>query len=264
MTYPAATLLRGWFYRQLRAVTNTPAHLSHVSNAALSATYGIPDPVDQLEQSIQQKRDKLRNKENDITNTTDIQDFWEQTHLAYQALTTKALQDSPVVPVTPTVTGLACPECGVYFTSTKTLRQHLALKHKQLVTIDPDEARNYQSHQHSLNGMPQCKHCKKTCRPDHVLTYACRPKASSTTAHPTHTHDTLDEGKPNSAPAETLPTAPRTANQEHREGEAHTRPGCSDHPRIQPPHQVLRMICQFFGFFGGQRISKPSSPPRLL
>ena len=59
MTYPAATLLRGWFYRQLRAVTNTPAHLSHVSNAALSATYGIPDPVDQLEQSIQQKRDKF-------------------------------------------------------------------------------------------------------------------------------------------------------------------------------------------------------------
>ncbi|OLP76290.1 hypothetical protein AK812_SmicGene43795 [Symbiodinium microadriaticum] len=119
MTYPAATLLRGWFYKQLRAVTNTPAHLSHVSNAALSTKHGIPDPIDQLEQSIQQKRDKLQTKENDITNTTDIQEFWEQTHLAYKELTTKTLQDSPVVPVPPTVTGLACPECGVYFPSTK-------------------------------------------------------------------------------------------------------------------------------------------------
>ena len=228
MTYPAATLLRGWFYRQLRAVTNTPAHLSHVSNAALSTTHGIPDPVDQLEHSIQQKRDKLRNKESDITNTAAIQDFWEQTHLTYQALTTKVLQDSPVVPVTPTVTGLACPECGVYFSSTKTLRQHLALKHKQLVTINPNEARNYQSHQHSLNGMPQCKHCKKNLQTwgslrNHVLTYACRPQASLTAVHPTHTHDTPDEGKPNSAPAETLPTTPQPDNQEHWEGEAHTR-----------------------------------------
>ncbi|CAE7326556.1 kptA [Symbiodinium microadriaticum] len=110
MTYPAATLLRGWFYKQLRAVTFTPAHISHVSNEALSAKHGIPDPVDQLEQSIRQKRDKLRNKEEDITSTAGIQDFWEQTHLAYQALTTTALQASPVVPVKPTVTGLACAE----------------------------------------------------------------------------------------------------------------------------------------------------------
>ena len=228
MTYPAATLLRGWFYRQLRAVTNTPAHLSHVSNAALSATHGIPDPVDQLEQSIKQKRDKLKSKEEDITNTTDIQDFWEQTYLAYQALTTIALQDSPVVPVKPTVTGLACPECGVYFTSTKTLRQHLALKHKQLVTIDPNEARAYQSHQHSLNGMPQCKHCKKNLQTwgslrNHVLTYAYRPRASSIATNPTHTHVTPAEGKPNSAPGETSPTTPQTACHEHREGEAHAR-----------------------------------------
>ena len=226
--YPAATLLRGWFYRQLRAVTNTPAHLSHVSNAALSTKHGIPDPVDQLEQSIRHKRDKLKNKEDDITNTTDIQDFWEQTHLAYQALTTEALQDSPVVPVPPTVTGLACPECGVYFPSTKTLRQHLALKHKQLVTIDPEEAKAYQSHQHSLNGMPQCKHCKKNLQTwgslrNHVLTYACRPKASSTAADHTHTHVTPDEGRPSTAPDKTTSTTTHPANQEHREGEAHTR-----------------------------------------
>ena len=228
MTYPAATLLRGWFYKQPRAVTNTPAHLSHVSNAALSTKHGIPDPIDQLEQSIQQKRDKLQNKENDITNTTDIQEFWEQTHLAYKELNTTTLQDSPVVPVPPTVTGLACPECGVYFPSTKTLRQHLALKHKKLVTIDPNEAKHYQPHQHSLNGMPQCKHCKKNLQTwgalrQHVLTYACRPQASLKATNPTHTLVTPAEGKPDSAPVNTLPTTCLPVEPEHWEGEDHTR-----------------------------------------
>ena len=32
---PAATLLRSWFCRQLRAVTNSPAHITHESNTAL-------------------------------------------------------------------------------------------------------------------------------------------------------------------------------------------------------------------------------------
>ena len=210
MTYPAATLLRGWFYKQLRAVTNTPAHLSHVSNAALSTKHDIPDPVDQLEHCIRQKRDKLQTKENDITNTADIQHFWEQTHLAYKDLTTTALQDSPVVPVAPTITGLACPECGVYFPSTKTLRQHLALKHKKLVTIDPEEAKNYQPHQHSVNGMPQCKHCKKNLQTwgalrQHVLTYACRPQTSRQDTPPPYTPTSPTEGKPQSAPASTTP-----------------------------------------------------------
>ena len=228
MTYPAATLLRGWFYKQLRAVTNTPAHLSHVSNAALSNKHAIPDPVDQLEQSIRHKRDKLQNKENDITNTTDIQQFWEQTHLAYKDLTTTTLQDTPVVPVTPTITGLACPECGVYFPSTKTLRQHLALKHKKLVTIDPDEAKNYQPHQHSINGVPQCKHCKKNLQTwgalrQHVLTYACRPRVSQQATPPPHTPNSPTEGEPHSAPVNTTPYKCPPEAQERWEGEAHTR-----------------------------------------
>ena len=241
MTYPAATatLLRGWFYKQLRAVTNTPAHISHVNNEALSAKHGIPDPIDQLEQNIRQKRDKLRNKEEDITSTADIQDFWEQTHLAYQALTTTALQASPVDPVKPTVTGLACPECGVYFTSTKTLRQHLALKHKQLVTIDPEEAKHYQSHQHSLNGMPQCKHGKKNLQTwgsfrNHVLTYACRQRETPTAAHPPPTPASPTEGKPITAPHEAPQRNPDKANPEQREGEANPQRVAPDNPAPTP------------------------------
>ena len=253
MTYPAATLLRGWFYKQLRAVTFTPAHISHVSNEALSAKHGIPDPVDQLEQSIRQKRDKLRNKEEDITSTAGIQDFWEQTHLAYQALTTTALQASPVVPVKPTVTGLACAECGVYFTSTKTLRQHLALKHKQLVTIDPEEAKHYQSHQHSLNGMPQCKHCKKNLQTwgslrNHVLTYACRQRARPTVANQPPAPASPTEGTPIPAPHEAPPKTPNSASPEHREGEAnpqHVAPATpASHPLSSPTEAlpVLRRL----------------------
>ena len=247
MTYPAATLLRGWFYKQLRAVTNTPAHLSHVSNAALSTKHDIPDPVDQLEHCIRQKRDKLQTKENDITNTADIQHFWEQTHLAYKDLTTTALQDSPVVPVVPTITGLACPECGVYFPSTKTLRQHLALKHKKLVTIDPEEAKNYQPHQHSVNGMPQCKHCKKNLQTwgalrQHVLTYACRPQTSRQDTPPPYTPTSPTEGKPQSAPVSTTPNTCPPEAQERWEGEAHTRQKAMNAPASasapEPSHEL--------------------------
>ena len=251
MTYPAATLLRGWFYKQLRAVTNTPAHLSHVSNADLSTKHGVPDPIDQLEQCIRQKREKLQNKENDITNTTDIQHFWEQTHLAYKELTTTTLQDSPVIPVAPTITGLACPECGVYFPSTKTLRQHLALKHKKLVTIDPEDAKNYQSHLHSINGMPQCKHCKKNLQTwgalrQHVLTYACRPRESLQTTPPPCTPNSPNEGEPHPAPRHTLPSTSPPNAEEHWEGEASTRqeevdvPASASTPDLSPELPVLR------------------------
>ncbi|CAE7398205.1 TRPT1, partial [Symbiodinium microadriaticum] len=38
-------------------------------------------------------------------------------------------KDSPVVPVKPTVTGLACPECGVYFTSNGSVKEHIKRMH---------------------------------------------------------------------------------------------------------------------------------------
>ena len=65
-----------------------------------------------------------------------------------------------------------------------------------------------------------------------MLTYACRPKASSTTANHTHTNVTPDEGRPNTAPDETSPTTNYTANQEHREGEAHTRQNAPTNPAL--------------------------------
>ena len=177
--------------------------------------------------------------------TTDIQHFWEQTHLAYKELTTTTLQDSPVIPVAPTITGLACPECGVYFPSTKTLRQHLALKHKKLVTIDPEDAKTYQSHLRSINGMPQCKHCKKNLQTwgalrQHVLTYACRPREPLQTTPPPCTPHSPNEGEPHPAPRNTLPSTSPPNAEEHWEGEASTRqeevnvPASASTPDLSP------------------------------
>ena len=142
MTYPAATLLRGWFYKQLRAVTNTPAHLSHVSNAALSTKHDIPDPVDQLEHCIRQKRDKLQTKENDITNTADIQHFWAQTHLAYKDLTTTALQGLSGRPCRADNHRPSLPRVRGLLSLYKDPKATPSTKNtKKLVTIDPEEAK---------------------------------------------------------------------------------------------------------------------------
>ena len=51
----------------------------------------------------------------------------------------------------------ACSECGMYFPSSKTLRQHLARKHgikvQELVDFQ------HRAAEHSVRGMPECAHC---------------------------------------------------------------------------------------------------------
>ena len=52
----------------------------------------------------------------------------------------------------------ACPTCGLYYPTRKALRQHQALRHGQ---IQADKVHIvYKPEQHSIDGMPQCRHCQ--------------------------------------------------------------------------------------------------------
>ena len=85
--YSAATLLRSWFYRQLRAVTNHPAHITHESNTALREKFGIVDPVDALHTAITNKLENLMIKTSDITNNPDNLAYWRQVQKEFQEVT---------------------------------------------------------------------------------------------------------------------------------------------------------------------------------
>ena len=130
---------------------------------------------------ISSKLEKLRAAEPDITNPPAMIGYWEGICEQLKALTTT--RASSLSPVTAPIweEGVPCDVCGLYFSSTKTMRQHRARKHQVLVQINPKEEAQCQPHEHSLNGFPQCKHCNlKLSSADalkqHVLTYACRPR----------------------------------------------------------------------------------------
>ena len=148
--------LRAWFHRQLRATVHMPAHLTKVSNMALRTQYDLQDPITVLEQSLEQKLQQLQQNQGDpAIRGPGIVEYWQQlrTQLQKAAYT----PSSPTLLEAPTNEQHACPTCGLYYPTKKALRQHQALRHGQ---IQADRlAIEYKPEQHSVGGMPQCKHC---------------------------------------------------------------------------------------------------------
>ena len=93
-----AVALRQWFHRQLRAVTNEPAHINHIGNSALREKYGVQDPVDNLHTAASRKLEKLRAAEPDITNTPAMIGYWEGICEQLRALTTTRTSSLSPVP----------------------------------------------------------------------------------------------------------------------------------------------------------------------
>ncbi|CAE7243955.1 Pol [Symbiodinium natans] len=98
----AVALLRGWFYRQLRAVADSPAHISHESNRHLRQRLGVQDPIDATIQRIRHKLDKLRVAETSIINQPQTLQYWEnmlQQYLIFHTDNIDAEPDSRLIPV---------------------------------------------------------------------------------------------------------------------------------------------------------------------
>ncbi|CAE7455423.1 unnamed protein product [Symbiodinium natans] len=159
----AVALLRGWFYRQLRAVADSPAHISHETNKQLRQRLGVQDPIDATVQRIRHKLDKLRVAEASIINQPQTLQYWEsmlQQYLIFHTENIDAEPDSRLIPVPAQQSQpVACPVCGVYFPSNKTMRQHRGRVHKVYVSSRRHDDDMYQQQDHSAGGMPQCIHC---------------------------------------------------------------------------------------------------------
>ena len=98
-----------------------------------------------------------------IINQPQTLQYWEnmlQQYLIFHTDNTDAEPDSRLIPVPAQQSQpVACPVCGVYFPSSKTMRQHRGRVHKVYVSSHRHEDDTYQQQDHSAGGMPQCIHC---------------------------------------------------------------------------------------------------------
>ena len=108
-----AIVLRQWFHRQLRAITNEPAHINHIGNSTLREKYGVQDPVDNLHTAASRKLEKLRAAEPDITNPPAMIGYWEGICEQLQALTTTRANSLSPVTAPNWEEGVPCDVCGL-------------------------------------------------------------------------------------------------------------------------------------------------------
>ena len=144
--------LRAWFHRNLRAVANMPAHLTKISNNELRTQFALQDPIQMIEQRIDQKIKHLQSNHGDTAiRGQGVIEHWQTLH--QQLLQAAHSPNSAVI-----TEQHACPTCGMYYPTKKALRQHQALRHGQ---IQADKVNIvYKPEQHSVGGMPQCSHCQ--------------------------------------------------------------------------------------------------------
>ena len=160
--------LRTHTTRQLRLIARSPAHVTHETNLDLYRRLNIADVMHVL-----RERAKMRlAKAHELVGTLQpqrVHEHWKA--LLHQYSQVDCSSDSvnhsltPVtqVPRHPT----SCPVCGIMYPSLHAMRAHLGKQH-------PEQSQSYTRHtymqraakdisymQHSVQGLPQCRHCGK-------------------------------------------------------------------------------------------------------
>jgi len=153
LTGASARTLDSSDMRSLRAIAKSPVHLSRESNTALRRRLHIDSAVEAVQKRIQRKTAGAT-----ATNDTDwyagLQASLEEIMKYVDAL-------EPVHLSRDLFPGVPCPECGLYLTNHRHMLSHRARKHGYRAERSVKSMGT--SHvQHSVDGMPHCKHCHKT------------------------------------------------------------------------------------------------------
>ena len=154
--------LQAMVSRHLRAIASLPAHVTHIPNSEIRDKFQCQDVLQVLHAQVVKRLQQLQELA-----------VQEPTNICVQPVTVTHLQAVELnlrPPPTSTSTMIkeasmvgeqvACPTCGVYFKSLKSMRQHRARKHgekvERSVTFDPA--------QHSTGGLPECRACYTVLR----------------------------------------------------------------------------------------------------
>eukprot|EP00438_Fugacium_kawagutii_P007324 Skav235718 [mRNA] locus=scaffold280:599859:606755:+ [translate_table: standard] len=154
--------------RQLRGITHTPAHLTHISNHDLLNRYAIPDPLLQLRQlGLNLKAAQHRRRH--TLHPTDIlhhQPPCQIDHLVSILDLCLQVRRTPTCTIADLDPGWTCTHCGLSFSSQSQLVKHLTTSHDlpqgSLRAYRPTEARA---------GEPTCTRCGHQFTTWHALKY---------------------------------------------------------------------------------------------
>ncbi|CAE7229050.1 unnamed protein product [Symbiodinium sp. CCMP2456] len=161
--------------KHLRAIAKSPRHLSHETNAALMARLGYT-PVAEALGALMQNRLAAMHAAQVPFPGLEPEIAWQQELHTRLVEARHLTQLTSLLPCSQD--GVACPECGLYFPNRRIMRGHVKRKHGYSLVPEQfaDKKARYEIDitQHCVDGMPVCRHCRRTFRKwrgfqDHIL-----------------------------------------------------------------------------------------------
>ena len=174
-----AAKLRKVVARQLRLALKAPVFITRENTETFLNRLSIPNPILDVAQRTQTRLQKCQHNDMHVLQPIRTQQRWRHLLAASQSTCdlysfqqiARSLPAAEVqarlVEVSATLPKQACPHCGVYFDSRKSLRQHISQKHKnpssQFTCKDPPKRTQQQKRhdymQFASDGVPTCKFC---------------------------------------------------------------------------------------------------------
>ena len=162
----SASQLLSQVHRQLRMVARSPAHISHESNESLLARLQLTGPL-QVLHAATSKRVQQSKLDVGHLQPPRVHQWWDLVLLSFQ-LQPAADTQTRLTEVTQILRiRSSCPVCGQEFPSNHAVNVHLGKKHPEY--RKPREAnttrknrRDDSAMEHALQGLPTCKHCRKS------------------------------------------------------------------------------------------------------
>ena len=174
-----AAKLRKVVARQLRLALKAPVFITRENTETFLNRWSIPNPILDVAQRTQTRLQKCQHNDMHVLQPIRTQQRWRHLLAASQSTCdlysfqqiARSLPAAEVqarlVEVSATLPKQACPHCGVYFDSRKSLRQHISQKHKdpssKFTCKDPPKRTQQQKRhdymQFASGGVPTCKFC---------------------------------------------------------------------------------------------------------
>ena len=159
--------LESYDARALRAIANSPVHLTRESNSMLRSRLQVPSPREALSQMLRRRSQRSRQSHSISWFTAGLIELEQLPGESSQLLA----KDTGCL-----FRGVACPDCGVYFTHHRHMRSHRARTHKRTTPTAPpsvNEAPKQRPtgvlsaavyNEYALHGMPTCRFCGESFR----------------------------------------------------------------------------------------------------
>ena len=155
-------LLAGTVATQIRAIAKLPRHISRVSNDELYQRVYIQHPAQLLLHLSTNLCDRLA-KMKQLLPPEDVMSwpqFLEQALYSQERIQDAAHYQQQLVTVD-VEAGVACPVCGLYFSSMAYVKAHITRKHPEQVKPASLPLEQVQREEIAVDGMPVCKTCGK-------------------------------------------------------------------------------------------------------